>query len=80
MKIFEWILAHLVNYSDCLLFVIVIYFFKASLCVCMSKKGHTHCGGKIIVKYGKYIEDIKKSSSQEPQGQFQLNLAQSILW
>ena len=33
-----------------------------------------------IMKYGKYIDEIKKSSSQEPLGLFQPNLAQNILW
>ena len=36
--------------------------------------------GQIITKELKYIDEILKSSSPEPLGQFQLNLAQSILW
>ena len=34
--------------------------------------------GEIIRKNRKYIDEIKKSSSPEPLGQFQPNLAQSI--
>ena len=42
-------------------------------------KGSALFQGEIITKLRKYIDKIKKSSSQEPLGQFQPNLAQSIL-
>ena len=42
-------------------------------------KGPALFQGQIITKLWKYIDEIKKSSSPEPLGQFQPNLAQSIL-
>ena len=36
--------------------------------------------GEILTKELKYIDEILKSFPPEPLGQFQLNLAQSILW
>ena len=42
-------------------------------------KGPALLQGEIITKYRKYIDKIKKSSSPEPLGQFQPNLAQSNL-
>ena len=42
-------------------------------------KGPALFQGKIIMKWWKYIDENKKSSSPEPLGQFQPNLAQSIL-
>ena len=47
-----------------------------SLC---SNEGPTLFLREIITKKRKYIDEIKKSSSPEPLGQFQPNLAQSIL-
>ena len=44
-----------------------------------SYKVATLVQGKIITKKQKYIAKILKSSSQEPLGQFQPNLAKSIL-
>ena len=42
-------------------------------------KGPSFYQGEIITKLRKYINKFEKSSSQEPRGQFQPNLAQSIL-
>ena len=42
-------------------------------------KGSALFQGEIITKKCKYIDEIKKSSSPEPLGQFQPNLAQCIL-
>ena len=42
-------------------------------------KDPTHFQGQVIMKKRKYIVKIKKSFSPEPLGQFQPNLAQSIL-
>ena len=41
-------------------------------------KGRALFQGEIITKQWKYIDEIKKSSSSEPLGQFQPNVAQSI--
>ena len=44
----------------------------------VQKKGPTLFQREIIKEQGKYIVEIKKSSSPEPLSQFQANLAQSI--
>ena len=42
-------------------------------------KGPAFFQGEIITKLQKYIEEFKNSSSAEPLGQFEPNLAQIIL-
>ena len=44
-----------------------------------SNKGPDHFQGEIMTKMQKYIDKFQKSSSPEPLGQFQPNLAQIIL-
>ena len=42
-------------------------------------KGHALSQGEIITKSQKYISEIQNFSSEEPLGQFQPDLAQSII-